>query len=236
MTHMEEIILEQVKLQKRVPQHCIQMDSPVMVLLDPGHGGWKDGKYTTAPNKMSKFPDFEFYEGVWNRMLTWTHAELLYHSGYSYNILVSENDDVTLQERVRRAVRISKLIFDPEDHTPFKFYYHSIHANAFGVESVSGIEVWTSPGQTKSDVVATLFYRKLAQLGWNMRAEMGDGDPDKEENFYVLKETPMPAILTETGFYTNRIEAIKMLDLFNINRIAHLFTEAHAEVVKLHLL
>ena len=36
-------------------------------LLDAGHGGMKDGKYTTAPGRMHVFEDgLTFYEGVNN--------------------------------------------------------------------------------------------------------------------------------------------------------------------------
>ena len=33
---------------------------------------------------------------------------------------------------------------------------------------------------------------------------MSDGDPDYEENFYVLKKTSCPAVLTENFFQDNK--------------------------------
>jgi N-acetylmuramoyl-L-alanine amidase len=133
---------------------------------------------------------------------------------------------------VRRAVAISKQHVGEG----FKFYYHSVHANAFGVESAKGVEVWTSRGETKSDQLATLYYNQLNNLGWPMRPDMADGDPDKEEDFTVLKETPMPALLTETGFYTNYEECQEMMKLTTMHKIADLMCQAHYDIIKLKLL
>jgi len=69
-------------------------------------------------------------------------------------------------------------------------YWHilvSIHANAFGNgrewTSPSGWSVYTSRGQTRTD--------------------FSDGDADIEENFYILRHTICPAVLTENLFMTN---------------------------------
>jgi len=43
------------------------------------------------------------------------------------------------------------------------------------------------------------------------RTDNTDKDEDKEENFYVLKNTNCPAILCELGFHTNKEECLKML-------------------------
>jgi N-acetylmuramoyl-L-alanine amidase len=44
-----------------------------------------------------------------------------------------------------------------------------------------------------------------------MRTDNKDGDPDKEENFYIIKNTLSPAILSENGFFTNEAECKKMM-------------------------
>lgn len=36
-----------------------------------------------------------------------------------------------------------------------------------------------------------------------MRADWGDGDPDKEEDFYILSHTKCPAVLVELFFMDN---------------------------------
>lgn len=52
-----------------------------------------------------------------------------------------------------------------------------------------------------------------------MRAEKPDGDLDYEENFYILKHTACPAVLTENGFYTN-IEDLAILESQEVPDIA----------------
>jgi N-acetylmuramoyl-L-alanine amidase len=232
MDKMQSIISATRLNRQTTPQTNYNSNSPIVVLLDPGHGGMLRGVYTTAPAKMSKFVDLEFYEGVWNRAVVWSIASALKQLGGSYSVLVPEDEDITLHERVRRAVTASKQRLNEG----FKFYFHSVHANAFGVESAKGVEVWTTRGETKSDQLATLYYQRLFELGWPMRPDMADGDPDKEEDFTVLKETPMPALLTETGFYTNYEEVQQMMRLPVIEQIANLMVQAHYDIIKLKLL
>ena len=45
----------------------------------------------------------------------------------------------------------------------------------------------------------------MAQLpGHNIRKDYTDGDPDIEKNFYILRHTRCPAVLTENLFMDNR--------------------------------
>jgi len=71
-----------------------------------------------------------------------------------------------------------------------------------------GYEVWTSPGQTQGDVLATKIFNQVAgefpdRTG---RTDYSDGDPDKESKFYVLVYTNAPACLIETAFLSNEEE------------------------------
>jgi len=201
------------------------------VLIDPGHGGISDGRYMTAPAKMCKFDDFTFYEGVFNRALMYVYAAKLEEISAGYTILVPEDDDISLGARVSRANH-EKYIY-PID----RVFFHSIHANAdIQISKASGIEIWTTKGETKSDKLATVYFNSLKSVGWPMRADMSDGDVDKESEFFVLKHTNMPAILTETGFYTNRDEAKEMMQIPVIEKIAQCFTDAFVQIVELNLL
>lgn len=75
----------------------------------------------------------------------------------------------------------------------------SIHCNAGGGH---GIEVFTSPGQTKSDPWATAVIEAMHARcpDQPLRTEIQDGDPDKEAGFTVLTKTKGSAILVELGF------------------------------------
>jgi len=215
------------------PEYCEGTDK-YAVLIDPGHGGVIDGKYVTAPNKMAIHDGWEFWEGLYNRALAWYFAYLLFLDRRKYAILVPGNLDISLRVRVNRANMLAK---NPILNGA-KVYLHSIHGNYFGLRSVNGVEVYTSPGYTPSDPIATIYFEELTKLGWNMRAGFNEdlqNDPDKEAKFTILTDTNMPAILTETGFYSNPEQARNMCDPYIIYRIATLFRNAHAKVCTLNL-
>lgn len=78
----------------------------------------------------------------------------------------------------------------------------SIHCNSAVSNDASGHEVWTSPGQTDSDVAATHAFNSYSAMFPSLKArkDVGDGDPDKEAKFTVLVKTSMPAFLYELEF------------------------------------
>ena len=85
----------------------------------------------------------------------------------------------------------------------------SLHCNSAANQSAEGYEVWTSPGNTLGDKLATCIYGQIAaefpdRAG---RTDYSDGDPDKESRFYVLVHTDAPACLVEMAFISNDAEA-----------------------------
>lgn len=190
-------------------------------LLDNGHGGMVDGKYTTAPNKMYVHPWGPLYEGVFNRNVVNALAVMLSDANIDYNVLVPEDEDVSLKTRVRRANDLYK-----DDKSCI---FVSIHGNAFN-GNAHGFEIFTSVGQTRSDDIAEIFAEQVEKEFPNrtMRWDLTDGDKDKEANFYVLKNTNMPAILTENFFFDNEEDALLMNSPEGVERIA----KAHFEAIK----
>lgn len=77
----------------------------------------------------------------------------------------------------------------------------SIHCNS-AANPASGFEVFTTPGDTKSDAAATdLFWSYAATFpGKTKRQDTKDGDPDKEASFAVLRLTNCAAVLFELEF------------------------------------
>lgn len=176
------------------------MMSNYVYIIDAGHGGLtEDGKYTTAPNKMHTFPDgFTIYEGVINRLI----AERLYHKLWKHNfdfvLIYDDVDDTPLSRRVEWANKV---------HSKYpNAILISIHSNAGGGK---GNEIFTSPGQTKSDVIAEIFCNEyMSRLPqFVFRSDTTDGDHDKEARFAILTQTTCPAILVENLFFDSRDEA-----------------------------
>ena len=192
--------------------------SKYLYIFDPGHGGLVDGKYQTAGKRSPKFADGRvLFEGVNNRDNVQRIMKAFRDNGLECVDVVDSDNDVSLIERVKKANKLSK---------DRKCVYISIHsdANGDGVkwDQASGMSVYTSKGQTKSDIFASIvideLYNKFTStIKW--RTDSADGDKDKEENFYVLKNTDCPAILCELGFHTNEAETKRMMTLDYKNKI-----------------
>ena len=104
--------------------------------------------------------------------------------------------------------------------------YVSIHANGFDDESANGWSVYTSEGETKSDIIAKILEGKAAVEfpDEKMRGK-------KESNFWVLRKTVMPAILSENFFMTNSENCHKyLLSESGRDRIAKIHFEMIQEV------
>lgn len=181
--------------------------SKCLWILDNGHGGVVGGKYQTKGKRSPKWGDgSQLFEGEFNRAIVGRLMELMTAAGIHYVNLVPEHEDISLTERVRRA----NEIYSKENIDVRECIYLSVHSNAGGGR---GYEVYTSKGETQSDLVATIFFNKFAAAfpSSRMRTCLVDGDVDKEANFSVLSHTHMPAILTETFFMDNEDECKRYL-------------------------
>ena len=173
------------------------MASKYLWLLDNGHGGVIDGLYQTAGKRSPKWSDGRIlYEGEFNRSIINRLIEKLTVERIDYVNIAPEYEDISLNERVRRA-----NVF----HEQSDCIFLSVHSNAGGGR---GYEIYTSKGHTKSDDVATLFFNQFKKEfpEAKMRKDTSDGDIDKEANFYVLEHTKMPAVLSENFFMDNENE------------------------------
>lgn len=167
-------------------------------ILDAGHGGMDEKGYRTAPAKMHKFPDFTIYEGVVNRNITNYVKDALKALEIDFALVADPIEDTSLHNRVNTA--------DAVYAKDKRAIYLSIHSNAGGG---SGFEIFTSPGQSKSDKIANIFcgvYQKRFP-NYPFRSDKSDGDADKEADFFVLRKTDCPALLVENLFFDNQHEA-----------------------------
>ena len=176
-----------------------------MIILDAGHGGFIDGKYTTAPNKMYKHPRPIFgnqttaFEGEINRnIMTFVETELL-NRGMEYSYAMSMRDDTPLKDRVNKANEMHKLM---------SCFYLSIHSNAGGGH---GNEVFVSnnASDTSKQVAGNIAYAFEHKIDMPLRRH-DPNIPYKTANFYVLRKTTMPAVLVECGFFDDYEDAKKL--------------------------
>lgn len=167
------------------------------ILLDSGHGGMINGVYQTAPAKMFVHKDgTTAYEGLLNRYVKKYVMGLMDKEGVQYVDVCPTDLDVSLETRC-------DVINDYCDlYGKDNCLLISLHSNA---GNGNGFEIWTSPGQTKSDQYATKFYNEFHLKFPKIigRKDESDKDPDKESKFFILVNTDCPSILPEWLFFDN---------------------------------
>ena len=161
------------------------------ILVDNGHG------LMTAAKRS---PDGLFREAFYNREIARKVVADLLDRNLDAELLVPEDDDIPLAERVRR-INAHCLALGKKN-----VIVVSIHVNAAGNGTkwlnATGWSCYTSKGQTTSDRIAECFYEAAKKNfpGRRIRTDYSDNDPDWEENFYILRKTLCPAVLTENFF------------------------------------
>ena len=166
----------------------------MLILIDNGHGH-------NTPGKRS--PDGKFLEYAYNREIATRIVADLTDRGYNAQLLVPETEDIPLTERVRRINAHCNTLGKSN------VILISIHVNAAGNGTkwlnATGWSCYTSKGQTTSDRIAECFY-EAAKKNFpdrRIRTDYSDNDPDWEENFYILRHSLCPAVLTENFFMDN---------------------------------
>ena len=165
------------------------------ILIDNGHGENTKGK---------RSPDGLFREYLYAREIADNVVTQLNSRGYDAVRIVKEFSDVVLSERTRRVNEICAR------YGASNVILVSIHCNAAGNGSewmnATGFGVYTSKGKTKADILADCIYESAEEnlSGQRIRKDFSDGDPDWEENFYILQKTKCPAVLVENFFMDNK--------------------------------
>ena len=168
------------------------------ILIDNGYG-------VETPGKRS--PDGRFREYKYNREIARAVIEHLQPRGYDAELLVPEENDISLEERVRRANRVTCQIGHPVQET----FLVSIHVNVAGSglmwHNDTGWCAYTYYRHTLSDKLADCLYKVARKHlpGHRIRTDDADGDPDFEAPFYILKHTYCAAVLTENGFMDSEV-------------------------------
>lgn len=165
------------------------------ILIDPGHGVDTQGK---------RSPKGEFgvlREYAFNRAIAKPLVERLKKLGYDAELVVSEDEDISLGERCRRTNKWCDKLGSKN------VLFISIHSNAS-----SNCETWQKPNGWCEFVYnkASNASKRLAQCLYDEAEKRGlKGNrcvpPERywTANFYVLKHTDCHAVLTENLFYDN---------------------------------
>ena len=169
---------------------------PIRIVLDPGHGGHDSGALGSLMlgGKATEFTEKDIVLRVSNELLKILSTD----SRFSATATRTTDKFLTLGDRSRLANERNAALL-------------SIHANSGGG---TGHEVYTYFGQSPSDPIATSLYDAYDSAFPELvgRPHLGDGDPDKEASFAVLRNTKGPAVLYELGFMDRREDLALMVD------------------------
>ena len=154
------------------------------ICLDAGHGISTAGK---------RSPDGSLLEYEFNRDVTLRLKKILEEHGVEVLLTAYDDVDVPLESRCKYA--------NANDAD----YFVSVHANAYGDgwNDANGWEIYVVAKGGKAEKLAECIRKHSVELGLKDRGV-------KVANFQVLRDTDMPAVLIEHGFYTNKEECAKL--------------------------
>lgn len=190
------------------------------------------------PGKCS--PDGEFLEAYFSRELVKDLVPIMQSYGFialvdypglapdGVNIKAFTNADD--QQRAELNFRVKKVNEAVKQYGKDNIIYVSLHVNASGSGqwmSGRGWEIFTSPGKTKSDLLATCMWNAASNYltETNMRSDWSDGDPDKEANYMVLTKTKCPAVLVENLFMDNKEDLALLSSAAGMHKLERIIVE-----------
>ena len=189
----------------------------LLVILDNGHGVETKGKCS---------PDKRLMEYKWSREFVYRLTTELIKYNIPVHILVPESADIGLAERVSRANTVAQN---------FKNYGYesiliSIHNNAAGDGTKwCNANGWTCWVYKKASEKSRKLAGYMGQEAERLNLEGNRYIPERryfEANYYILKNTSMPAVLTENMFQDNREDVDFLLSAEGVEKLVELHLEA----------
>lgn len=209
------------------PPTSVKQGQRYLWCLDNGHGkktpGKRSPKYQDNGQDV-QFLEYEFNRDVVRRIIKKLEAEGVQH----FNVVPEDDIDDFLEGRVNRAnnkaSELPKLFVSVHSNAA-----PAANANAWCADNIRGIETWFYHGSKKGQKMAAIFHKHLIEK---------TGFPNRhlksrpEGQFFVLRKTNMTSILTENGFYNNRIEVKELMNPTLRQKIADAHVAAILEIEK----
>ncbi|MGM0378642.1 MAG: N-acetylmuramoyl-L-alanine amidase [Bacillota bacterium] len=165
--------------------------SDTLIVIDPGHGGYDPG----AIGSKAKEKDIVLKAGL-------KLKDILEAKGFKVYMTREIDEYIDLYKRANVANKLNADLFV------------SLHANSFRNQSANGIEVLYS----KDDLRDNYSFARLVQDYLISFLDRFDRGVKNRPRLVVLKNTEMPAILTEIGFLSNPKEQDLLLSDVYINK------------------
>lgn len=181
-----------------------------LIALDDGHGMETAGKRTPYIPELGR----EVHENEFNRAVVGYLDQELKRCGFRTVLTAPGDVDTPLTTRTNTANNQGADLF-------ISIHYNAIDSKFDGPGlDPEGIAVFIYPGTKDSRRLAEMVEAQLLKVTGEKQYSRGV----LEEDFHVLRESHMPAILSENGFMDNKREALLMLSPEYQKKVA----EAHA--------
>lgn len=194
----------------------------LVVILDNGHGENTKGKCS---------PDKRFLEWDWTREISSRLHNLLVMNGIDTILLVPEDKDILLSERVKREKKITREAKKAGKETCLI----SIHVNAAGGDgkwkSAKGWTCWIAQeASEKSKKLAQILYAEAEACNLQGNRYV----PSTKywtANYTICTDTSCPAVLTENLFQDNKEE----VDFLLSEEGKHIIIDLHYNAIKKYI-
>jgi N-acetylmuramoyl-L-alanine amidase len=161
-----------------------------VIVVDAGHGGWDPGMVSGRVDE--KDINLQIAQKL-QTFLELGGATVIITRLDDSDLSKSKSGDMAVRRRIANTSRADIFV--------------SIHQNAFGQSSVHGAQVFYFNESDNSKKLATAIQDRIKAfaLPYNRFTARANS------NYFVLKQTEMPAVLVECGFLTNPGEKAKLL-------------------------
>ncbi|MDI6601007.1 MAG: N-acetylmuramoyl-L-alanine amidase [Thermoanaerobacteraceae bacterium] len=162
-----------------------------IIVIDPGHGGWDPGKTAggTKESEINLKIAFKL-----KRLIEESGGKAILTRGDNYALGSTKSSD--MRERMEIARKHNADIFV------------SVHLNSFPQSKYFGAQTFYYSSSKNGKILAEAIQEQLIKIldrGNKRQAATSD-------NYYVLKNTYMPAVIVECGFMSNPEEYKLLLD------------------------
>lgn len=164
--------------------------------IDNGHG-------IGCPNGS---PDKRLKEYSWTRIIASEVASQLLSLGYDVSLITPEKEDISINTRVSRVNKLCHI------YGAQNVLVVSIHADAKGngknwkndAKGWSALVADTASANSRK--LANCLFAEAEKAGRTMRRPKPSQNYWERDNVGILNRTLCPAVLTESGFMTNKEE------------------------------
>ena len=191
----------------------------MIVLLVDAHGDNTAGKCS---------PDHLHKEWLWSKNFTKLLEEKFAEKGIKTEYINPEDKDIPITVS---AARCNKFAQKYGKQNCIMISPHNNAASGPGWKNASGFSVWVHNNASKASCLLAKCINKMA-----IEAGLGGNRSQPKEgfwraNFGILRETSMPAILTENLFMDNKEDLKKLHDEKIVNLLADIHVKAVEEYI-----